>query len=626
MIWLRVILICFWFLVLRLHIIETSGISISGNFKECSAQKNAMHLTFDRCRERKKDLLGLNFKNNTKWRTLETWLDSFKHLQAFVFSKHKMVLEGMAYECSLKIHKYWFETDIFFQVHTSSEQEVIQLSQFQCYDMIRNQKCGKTLMRCKSNSSCSFKEQMVTKKHPVWWSTNYVVLHECNFHQRLIVSANHDKKVIPSATSSCLANDHFCALEGSVVVWSRDILRACLFEKLLYMDDLQKNNMGVFVSLKHHLAFNFTLSSVTDCGGITYWETHEGLYITFPTNAVEKRKIEDLPTSQIPSVHLDNSDYRKLEIAEKDFTTMKEYESLLKLLCASMENLIRSNLDTVDKYLVINEMGLSEFIVYINDGVAYLPLCRIVDRIEIMEKPINCYKDFAITYTTIDHVKKTGFLRADGIITHQSTMESCNNNDRNLMIDDASIIVQRKNNLVTVSNTSSALRTNLKVSIVDKVIANIMEHNKILMNESNVLETMNDLLAAHEGDIIYYVKPNDFSFHIEEQLGNKDTKFKKTDSLLVQYIKHVYHSIKTTLFFFLIVIGLMLTGYVVFKVVVLIKGNPEMLNFRIFKDKVCNYWTEKKKTFHSSIKALPTPVLRRKRRQEPREEIEMTEL
>jgi hypothetical protein len=154
----------------------------------------------------------------------------------------------------------------------------------------------------------------------------------------------------------------------------------------------------------------------------------------------------------------------------------------------------------------------SEYILYINNGMAYIPHCKQIQTIKVLPTTGHCYRDIAVHYYKTNTTEyKTGFLRSQGILTQLSTKASCEDTDMNLVIDESSVIIKRKSKIVTVEAYTISLRKEFSHSFVHPVITHLFDHHQLLMNASNILETMNDIFTSKEGDDVFFVKKNLYS-------------------------------------------------------------------------------------------------------------------
>jgi hypothetical protein len=484
---------------------------INGKFYECLTPSNMIHLQFDQlCHTNKTNKETVKFNETVEGITKK----------AFIFTKHDFVLEGTGYECSIKITQYIYKKYAFYTDISESQQEYQQLTRLACYDLVKNKICNKQSMVCRNQDQCSYTEN-VHREYPWVWGTNTYTVYDCRFHQRIVMSMSNTAHVIPNPKGPCTAKDLECRLETSIVVWSETLLRACAFERIVYVDDMRLEHIAldidnghanILYSNKEKTAFQLTNEIVTSCQDINFIKTTSHLYIAFVNTELEYKSMHNLPVSKINSLHLQTSDYQFIRYAENDYNNYFIYQMILKTECISMLNIIRNNLDQNDKFLFMLDQANSEYILYINNGMAYIPHCKQIQTIKVLPTTGHCYRDIAVHYYKTNTTEyKTGFLRSQGILTQLSTKASCEDTDMNLVIDESSVIIKRKSKIVTVEAYTISLRKEFSHSFVHPVITHLFDHHQLLMNASNILETMNDIFTSKEGDDVFFVKKNLYS-------------------------------------------------------------------------------------------------------------------
>lgn len=537
-------------LMILVHLQLYSAVVVNGDFKECLITRAMKHLTYDNMCFRQHDTHSLDDDDDDyDYDYTAEASYNFKRTvfskNAALFTKHNYLLEGTGYECSVKIHKYIFETTIVFtQRDPQIRESYLSLTRMECLNIIENQRCNRVPMNCKNPDECHFVEETPKDAWPIWWGTTTVDVYECKFHRRVLLAVNENSDVLPHAVGPCKPMNMHCVLESSTVVWNDEMIRKCPFELLIRMQDLAFTNFNhqpdypLLISKQNKITLKLNLKTMNACEPETqFYETTEGLYVTFLRTELDKNNIKHFKTSMVNSLHIQSSDYRFLQLAEEDYKMYRVYRSIISLMCTTILNIIKSNMDNDDKFLVINESGSTEVIVYINNGLAYLPICKSVSSINIIEKPSYCYKDFAIQY---GNDKKTGFLRTHGIITRSSSLEQCGLNDKKLVIDESSLVISRKSNIVTVSNYTESLKTNLTISLMSPLFKNIFEHNKILMNHDSLIEQLDDLLIAKENDDSFYLKKNEITFDSAAINVNRDGFWNQ----VIGFFKSLWSSIK----------------------------------------------------------------------------------
>ena len=143
--------------------------------------------------------------------------------------------------------------------------------------------------------------------------------------------------------------------------------------------------------------------------------------------------------------------------------------------------------------------------IYINNGLAYIPICNQITEIIIKNENFIkesdsdkiCYKDFLIDYKSNGTTRK-GFLRYENIITTSSTKINCNlNNEKELIIDNK-IKLSKKNNKISISKYSSS---QIKLKNRGNQLNNIFNHHKYLTNGTDVFENIDAILTIQNENV-----------------------------------------------------------------------------------------------------------------------------
>ena len=523
--------------------ISADAVTINGTFKECIVDAHLPHLQFDTfCFDITEERLIQQNANKSynilKMETIQHFDNKLK--PTWIFAKHDNVLEAVAYECSRKRHIYKYEVDVFFQKHTDYRVEYDLLEPSECQTIYANKKCGHSKMsNCESKTECYYRDPEPALKFPFWKQTNVFILFECRYHRRTLVSSSLTAQVLPNAISSCLAMDYFCKLQMSTVVWKPDDVRKCPYERIELLDDLKRyqhirpsdNPFKMIVSSeKKGYAFAITsyenqLQEHSHCRNLTFLPTEEGLFLGPVRNERVAEEYLKLRVSKIQSTHIETMDFRKFNYAHEDFAELETLDLIKRLHCSNMLNTIRNNLHQQDHFLLVNEMAYGEFIVYINNGLAYLPHCRTINSINVLTETKKCYKNFAIQYESKPTMLNTflknsamntvmnGFLRYNGIITRYSYERSCDsfyNNDIYLDNNDTTLIcLKQQGNKVVITNTTQSLQTKLKVSYASQLIARLLHHNELIYNETGIFETISEIEKINDGDDMFFVKKDE---------------------------------------------------------------------------------------------------------------------
>lgn len=479
-----------------------SNFVLNGNFKECIVQSHQNMLQIEKCPD-------MSFRENINH---DAAVENRKEGEAIVFSKHQYVLEGIGQECSIKVRTFKLSTDLFWNRYTEHNEHYVKLTRFECLNMIKNQICNGKQMICKSTEQCIYIEERNAERdvHPGWFGTHVFTLHECKFSNRLLISDSFEKNVLQGSVGSCLVNDLYCELSKSIVIWDEEIIRKCLFERIMYIKDLtsvRDTNRSVLYYYSYDQSLFFKVqsnkTSHKDCGGYEFISTSEGLFLSLVKQkgllfANETRNaLYNIPESKVKNLHLHDSELRKILMSQDDFAFYKLLKMNLVSTCSAFLNIIKSNQNNDDTFVFLNEMGYAnDLIIYFDDGVSYMPICNDVYNITIFKQQKtkdSCFEDIQILYKNEKSQKyRRGFLRKNGIITQTSKKISCElseYNDKAIMIAD--VLIQRKLNEISLINYNHSVKTVIRTSLWNSnELQRLFDHNSYLTNGSNFFENI----------------------------------------------------------------------------------------------------------------------------------------
>ena len=557
-----------------------SNYVLNGDFKECLVESHQNLLKLDKCPDiddddrQIPDVKSVNRKEGS----------------AFLFSKHQYVLEGLGQECSMKLRHFKLSTDIFFNKYSEQREEIKKLSRFDCLNIVTNNLCNGHKMNCKNKEECVFLEERDPQRdvHPWMLGSHTFTLHECKFRNRLVMTDSLKKNVIHDTIGSCEANDLYCELSDSIVIWKKDLIRTCLLERILYIWDLYShkdadNNIAFYYSRNQSLLFTpiekqpkysvYRGKKWKECGGFDFIETTEGLFLSLITDDATRKGLSQLPESKVKMIHLQEKDIRDVLISQEDYSLYTLFKMNLVFACSAFLNTIRSNINNDNTFVVVNEMGYAnDLIIYFNHGMSYLPVCMQVKNITIFkEQKIKdmCFEDIQIIYRNERTEKyKRGFLRKNGIITQFSKRVACDLtefNEKSIFMDE--IMIQRKENIVTLVNFNESLKTVIRSSLWNtNELHRLFEHHSILNNGTSLFENIEGLFDQHVHDM-------EGSSNIIHGIpvGNMDQDDDEQGlfSSIVTGIKNFFSSIWNTIVQF--VYGILLVLFIIFLVYFVIK-------------------------------------------------------
>lgn len=269
----------------------------------------------------------------------------FKTFGAFVFSKREVFLEGYGIECSMKIKKYKFKTGFFFGKSSEHSIELKKMSKFECYSMFYEKKCGNKLIECSSAKECSYSE-LIVEDYPGWIGQKEKDFIECKYKKRYLSTLGKKEKVISDGESECLAENEECHLENSIVIWSKDLFRKCLFENLikiefLYVLPSSSSEFMVLYSPENKYLFKLTGNVTNDCG-LIFHHTSQGLFLVIDEkSSIFNQKIKNIPSSNITIQHFQIKDQLDLILAEYDYKILLQNAISKQLSCSFLKNYLK---------------------------------------------------------------------------------------------------------------------------------------------------------------------------------------------------------------------------------------------------------------------------------------------
>jgi hypothetical protein len=423
---------------------------------------------------------------------------------AVVYIKRHNMIEGFGYNCSMVIHALIENYDIFGNM-THESAEVQKVTRENCLLMVENDYCSLEKMNCSGRDNCYFKG---------FWrnlNSNQPFYSTCSYSKIKIVGKTEDTTLFKDAQGKCTANELECKLDQSLIVWKKDIIRKCFFEPVLYIDDLRqpyKRYRNLLESRKNRFLFTLTGESEL-CGTMQIFKTQEGLYIRHLAEEDEQNKTMEYIKSSLSLEDLQDNDIREFMLAEEDFDKRNMLATVFRTACSSLINTIRSHIDAQDKFMVISEFGLKDAILYINDGLAYLPVCTNVSSIQVLDTTSACYRDVAVKYKVGDN-EVNGFLRPSNILSQFSEIVDCKTNDKSLVIESSSVKIKRKRQVITIEQYDIHLATKLRIPLLQEGSLNeIFKHHQLLVNSTGTIDHIEELFASQEREDIFYVRGNE---------------------------------------------------------------------------------------------------------------------
>lgn len=550
---------------------------MNGQFKECFVRSHQNMLKIEKCPD-------LNWLESEKENTTKLYR---KEGEAIVFAKHQYVLEGIGQECSMKKRQFKLSTDIFGNKYTEHSEYYVKLTRYECLNMITNQICNGKKMSCKSQDQCIFIEERHPDRdtHPWWLGSHVFTLHECRFINRLVVTDSFEKNVLHGSIGTCKANDLYCELSQSVVIWEKDIIRKCPFERIMHIKDLrsQRNSnetIKFYYSKNQSVFFKVDSSGkkYEECGGHEFISTSEGLYLSIIKRVKSKaanetrKNLMKFPESNMKMIHLHENELRKVLLSQEDFALFTLLKMNLLSACSAFLNILRTNMNIDDSFVILNEMGYAkDLIIYFNNGISYLPMCNDVYNITVYrnQKIRNeCFEDIQVLYKNEKSQKYIrGFLRKNGIITQYSKRISCEMmelNEKSIMVND--ILIQKKGSEIFFTNFNHSLDTTIRTSLWNtNELQRLFDHNTLLTNGSSLLENIDGLYESHFEDSEMAYNGMKFRFMNENDQNDEMGFFGSIVKSIKNFFSFIYEMIIKILLWILFILLIIFVIYFILK-------------------------------------------------------------
>jgi hypothetical protein len=159
-----------------------------------------------------------------------------------------------------------------------------------------------------------------------------------------------------------------------------------------------------------------------------------------------------------------------------DYEKRHMLATIASVACSSLFNTISSQINSHDRFIVLSVFSITDAVIYIKNGLPYLPICSDVSTIQVLETTDACYRDFAVKYK-VGSNEVNGFLRDRNILSQFSEIVDCKTNDKNLVIEGSSVKLKRKNRGVISEDFDTRLAT--KPFLQNGFLNDIFQHNQL---------------------------------------------------------------------------------------------------------------------------------------------------
>ena len=186
-------------------------------------------------------------------------------------------VQGIAYECKkLKVQMETSET-FFGYPKVSYSYENRKLSRKECKSMVDTRACAENDMIC-NDEGCSY--DGTPKERYNWWGVVRETGIICSFKQKTIIAVNSTTNLF---NSKCTADDLWCKLPESTIVWSKDVIQKCPYGKVTFINELSHDKDDILIDRVGSRAFKI-VEKLHNCN-LTLYRSTEGLYLSTDNDA-----------------------------------------------------------------------------------------------------------------------------------------------------------------------------------------------------------------------------------------------------------------------------------------------------------------------------------------------------
>ena len=343
----------------------------------------------------------------------------YRDLSMLILSLNQNNIFGLGFQCQVvKIVNSFVTTFFHDQFESQAHEEVVKLSEEECWYMIKNKKCkiGNDVFNLQCEDEFC---QYLGKSLPVyrWFSTQTLTSYKCTILQRSIIAKNENSFIF---NSKCKAKDLFCEHFDSITVWRKNDIDTCPLTVI-------SNAISATIS-ENSIIFNdmslfFVFDKVESHCGVNLALTEEGLYLALA---------DSINNLNIFKKQKEISDYKALTdliLADENyFTKIKsdENKELLTLECNSLESTLNVFRLNDDKFLKLKNIYGSYHILYTVNGQIYSPVCTLVLNFTIFNESKFCYEDIPVQIV-LNNKTMNVFLTTIGVLKESSGLkEDCN--------------------------------------------------------------------------------------------------------------------------------------------------------------------------------------------------------
>ena len=296
------------------------------------------------------------------------------------------------------------------------------------------------------------------------------------------------------------------------------------------------------------------LQKAKECN-LTLYSTNQGIYVTIKKPVNYTMTNTTLNEDLIKSLLMSNIDLNQKEdlkwIKFLNYQTCINFVYILKIF---------SNINR-EYFRLIDEMG-KVTVVYVENGLIYVPECAIVQNIRINRaKSDKCFKELPVIFSVKDE-EHYGFLHKDGIVSMIGNEEYC-------LADSDSIIFFENNRFNVVKRIGNDIITIdfkeynwIKYNGYNKQIKSLNTHHPdFLMTSVDEIRILKDIIEHNIDNKPYFIKP------LEDKLarGTANKFYEYVKNSVYDYSMKFWRIVYITFFVLLAIGGMFIIGKVILK-------------------------------------------------------------
>jgi hypothetical protein len=359
----------------------------------------------------------------------------------------------------------------------------------------------------------------------------------CGYSSVSVLAEKKSKEIYHE--KRCVAKDMVCELHESILVWDQSVFHDCPYEKIP-LEGIFLWDKNVLKNVVSDIVLQPT-RRISICSNVTAFETNEGLYVSWNLGPIIKvsiaKGVQDITNKLI----LANVDYQQ-------DTMLGYFKALDMQMCAVMSNMlnIASRLD--DEFFEVSNNKGKNAILYIRNGMIFVPECVEVDSIQIIEDSNECFKSIMIKFHA-KQVEKIGYIDSANIIRDVAKEVSCKENSE--VVVAGGKWFQRVKNTIVVRDKNEFKWTSISTMKSDIRKINTHHPSPVLASTSAIADFYEIQKREHIG-MSYYVEP------MKDDLaqGTIDKNIK----IFIDKIKHPFRWIWN----YIIIVSIIILAIIVF--------------------------------------------------------------